>query len=707
MKIPKCIKKIETVDVVIFIIILLVFMLAWMAFAPAIMTSDGVGQLNQAYSNNYNDAHPILHSFIIGSITKIFGTVSAVSILQILIFSYLWTMCCKITRDESDSKNLKIFQVLLTAIVALTPVNFMYSITLWKDILYSYSILCLVLCIYIGLKNKFNYTYVQMLITSITLVFIMKFRHNGMPIGIIMFIILLILNFCNNYKIKKKNKTLFFILSFTTFLLISYIPQFIYCNSESKLTPSSALTTTKVCCMGVLLNQDIELSSEEYEVINLILEVNTWKDISDPYWGTAIIYNKNFNQQYLNEHIDEFNNVFYKYAKQYPKELIKYFIKANSTAFNIQLKSWTHTVFTDNNGISEISNGKYETLPKSRTLNLLYLKYIDITMNNKFLYTILYRPAVFMYIAIVLNIYVTFKKKNILYLLLSLPMLLNIGTYIPFIISQEVRYLYPNFLTLYFIILIMGNLRKTCANINNAKFGKNTPKPKTLVIIPAYNEEKSIKKVVEEIYINTNECDVLVVNDGSKDNTYKEAKETNANIIDLPNNLGIGGAVQTGYLYAYKNNYDIAIQIDADGQHDSKYISNMIKIIKSGQANMVIGSRFIEKTSYKQTFFRMLGINVTSGIIKALTGKKIYDTTSGFRAVNREIIEEFSKNYPYDYPEPCTNMEMILKGKIIKEIPVEMRQRETGVSSISPIKSIKYMIKVILSLFIMKIKERR
>lgn len=228
---------------------------------------------------------------------------------------------------------------------------------------------------------------------------------------------------------------------------------------------------------------------------------------------------------------------------------------------------------------------------------------------------------------------------------------------------------------------------------------------KNLIIIPAYNEEKSIKDVVNKIYENTTDCDVVVVNDGSKDNTYIEAKKTKAIVIDLPNNLGIGGAVQTGYLYAYKNNYDIAIQVDADGQHDSKYINEMVEVLKGGQADMVIGSRFVEKTSYKQTFFRMLGINITSGIIKVLTGKKIYDTTSGFRAINRDIIEDFANNYPYDYPEPCTNMEMILKGKEVVEIPVEMKQRETGVSSISPLKSVKYMLKVILSLFLMKIKK--
>ena len=226
---------------------------------------------------------------------------------------------------------------------------------------------------------------------------------------------------------------------------------------------------------------------------------------------------------------------------------------------------------------------------------------------------------------------------------------------------------------------------------------------KVLVIIPAYNEEESIKNVVNEVL--KQDVDVLVVNDGSRDNTYIEARKTNAIVLNLSSNLGIGGAVQTGYLYAYKNGYDIAVQIDGDGQHKPEYIQEMVKIIQTEEYNIVIGSRFVEKTSYKQTFFRMLGINVTSGIIRLFARKKICDTTSGYRAIDRSIIKLFANEYPYDYPEPCTNMQVVLKGKKIKEIPVEMRQRETGKSSITPMKSVSYMLKVTLSLVLSRIKK--
>lgn len=230
---------------------------------------------------------------------------------------------------------------------------------------------------------------------------------------------------------------------------------------------------------------------------------------------------------------------------------------------------------------------------------------------------------------------------------------------------------------------------------------------KTLIIIPAYNEEKCIKKVVDNVMEVNNNVDVLVVNDGSKDDTLIEAKKTKAKVLSLPFNLGIGGAVQAGYLYAYKNNYDVAIQLDGDGQHNPKYIEEMVNIIKENKAEMVIGSRFIEETGYNQTFARMFGIRIIRVIMKIFTGKKIFDPTSGYRAVNKRIIKKFSENYPYDYPEPDTNMRLLKEKVQIMEIPVEMHNRETGKSSITPLKSIYYMIKVTLAMLICVIEKRK
>ncbi len=233
---------------------------------------------------------------------------------------------------------------------------------------------------------------------------------------------------------------------------------------------------------------------------------------------------------------------------------------------------------------------------------------------------------------------------------------------------------------------------------------------KVLVIIPAYNEEKNIIKTVESlktVKLKNHTLDYVVINDGSCDNTKKVCIENNFNLIDLPFNLGIGGAVQTGYKYAYYNNYDIAIQFDGDGQHDAFYITALIEEIENGN-DIVIGSRFISDLStFKSTRIRRVGINFLSWLIKKVTGKKIYDPTSGFRAVNKKIIHLFADNYPSDYPEPDTIVTIIKKDFKVSEIPVKMHERANGQSSISLMKSVYYMIKVSLAIIIASLSTKK
>ena len=229
---------------------------------------------------------------------------------------------------------------------------------------------------------------------------------------------------------------------------------------------------------------------------------------------------------------------------------------------------------------------------------------------------------------------------------------------------------------------------------------KDAKKLKKLVIIPAYNESASIVNTVNDIKENAKDFDYVVINDRSKDNTLKICRDAGLNVIDLPLNLGIGGAVQTGYLYAFQNGYDIAVQFDGDGQHDAKYLDVMAEKLVKEQADMVIGSRFIEKEGFQSSFTRRLGIRYFSGLIKLMTGKTVTDPTSGYRMCNRRIIELFAGNYPKDYPEPETTTWILRKKLKVLEIPVVMRAREEGVSSISPKKSIYYMFKVSMAIII-------
>lgn len=226
---------------------------------------------------------------------------------------------------------------------------------------------------------------------------------------------------------------------------------------------------------------------------------------------------------------------------------------------------------------------------------------------------------------------------------------------------------------------------------------------RTLIIIPAYNEEECIEQVVDNLIKNYPQYDYLVVNDGSKDRTFDICKARGYEVIDLPVNLGIGGAVQAGYRYARRGNYDIAVQLDGDGQHDPKYLDEMRAIIEAGEADCVIGSRFIEKEGFQSTSSRRAGINILSTLGWILTGVRVRDITSGYRVVNRKLINIFANDYPGDYPEPEAMVISAINGCTIKEYPVIMREREAGKSSINVKKSVYYMLKVSIAMIIRRL----
>lgn len=230
---------------------------------------------------------------------------------------------------------------------------------------------------------------------------------------------------------------------------------------------------------------------------------------------------------------------------------------------------------------------------------------------------------------------------------------------------------------------------------------------KILVIIPCYNEQESIERVIENLKANAPFADYLIVNDCSTDKTLRILQANGMNYINNPVNLGIGGGVQAGYLYARENSYDVAVQMDGDGQHDPKYLEKVCAPVIDGTYDMCIGSRFIEKEGFQSSFMRRLGINIISFMIKLFTGKKIYDVTSGYRACNKELINFFADNYADDYPEPEAIITSVLSGFKVGEVPVVMVERQGGTSSIRSLKSAYYMIKVCLALVVDRIKVRK
>lgn len=233
--------------------------------------------------------------------------------------------------------------------------------------------------------------------------------------------------------------------------------------------------------------------------------------------------------------------------------------------------------------------------------------------------------------------------------------------------------------------------------------------PKILIIIPALNEGTSIGRLLDEIKSAFPQADRIVINDGSQDNTEEEAHRSETSVVSLPYNLGIGGAVQTGFQIAWEQGYDVAVQLDGDGQHDPAYLNAIIEPILKGELDLCIGSRFLDKDakSFRSTPVRRLGILFFCRLLSLLTGLPLTDPTSGFRAAGKKAIEIFAAYYPVDFPEPEAIQIAKRRGARIGEVPVRMRERQGGHSSIRYLKTFYYMVKVTLAILIDTLKKDR
>jgi glycosyltransferase involved in cell wall biosynthesis len=228
---------------------------------------------------------------------------------------------------------------------------------------------------------------------------------------------------------------------------------------------------------------------------------------------------------------------------------------------------------------------------------------------------------------------------------------------------------------------------------------------KILVIVPAYNEEGCIGNVIDDLRNNFPEGQILVVNDGSRDNTSEAARKLGARVIDLPFNLGIGGAMQTGFRYALEGGYDAAIQFDGDGQHRADEIPKILGPYQKSNADLVVGSRFLSEAGFTSSIQRKLGSKILSCVVSSLTEKRLTDTTSGFRLYGKRAIEFFSVLYPEDYPEVESLILAHKKGLRISEVPAEIDARKSGKSSITTARAGYYMVKVLLAIFVDLLKS--
>ena len=221
-----------------------------------------------------------------------------------------------------------------------------------------------------------------------------------------------------------------------------------------------------------------------------------------------------------------------------------------------------------------------------------------------------------------------------------------------------------------------------------------------VAIVPAYNEEQNIGRVVSELRAFDGGLDVVVVSDGSIDGTAAAAEAAGARVLRLPFNRGIGGAVQTGFKYAWEHGYELAVRCDGDGQHVPSELPKVIAPVVAGRADIAVGSRFAGGDGYRSSATRRVGIRLLAAIVSAIARQRVTDTTSGFQALNRRALELFAADYPHDYPE-VEGMVMTIKHRLrLVEVPVEMREREHGRSSITTLRSVYYMAKVLVALFV-------
>ena len=676
---------------IIFAIMFILLLIALLSFFPGIMSVDGNNQWNQVVSNNIIKNHPFFSTFVWWVLSKIWFSPASLMVFQILLLSIIWTEICNTLGQET--KLLK--KIIYTILMCLVPIIFMYAITAWKDIIYSYMLLTLALMFYIGIKKNFEYSYKDIFIISLSLVLIASYRYNGIIVTGISLIIFLMIFLKKKYGWKKILCSLgIFLIIFTT----CKIPEKIMYHPTSETT--GATNDIALFILSSVIVEDKIEDKNDLEIINKVYPIEQLKKEYNPYCINSMAFSESYNRENAGIYAKDIMSMLVKYAIKHPITIAKGYLKSDNILIGLsfgdkdgkgqgyvyiyEFSKWD-TKYTGN--FDEIVN------PKFKAGYDFYLNLVNFSTSGTIIRKF-YLPAVPLYLSIILMIIYTKKKKDNRYYLVLIPMLLNTLSLLPINIAQDLRYAYINYLTLLLMVIPMilfDRKKKMRKNIDNKKIRKNN---KVLVIIPAYNEALNIEKTIKDIKDNTN-YDYIIINDSSSDNTKEICQKNKFNILSLPVNYGLTSGIQLGMKYAKENGYDIAIQFDGDGQHQAKYLKKLVDEMKNSNADIVIGSRFATKKKPKS--MRMFGSRIISMCIKITTKKTIKDPTSGMRAFNNEMIDEFVNDSTLT-PEPDTIAYMLKKGKIVKEVQVEMKEREFGESYLNPIKSIEYMANMVASI---------
>ncbi len=435
-------------NIIIFLIPIFIFMLLFLAYHPGIITFDGNNQWAQVQSGIINDAHPFFSTFFMLILSKIHNTTSIVLFYQFFVFSIIWTYICKITRKN---KNDFYIQIVFTLILSFTPIISIYSITLWKDILYSYYLFGISAILYLGSNKRFNYNYFELILLAILLFLVFSYRHNGVIVAILLMVFLTIL-----FKKYKHIKSIIVILlAFTTIYSITLIPKTIYLNKYNEKIDSKTIDTGTInnyifWMYAAHLKDNNITSKDDLEFLNKIANIKIWEKSYNPY----LINDTNAvkkDGEYMIKNSKRFRTLFIKTSIKHPLTIINHYLKSDALLWSPYLQGYVYiynfTKWDYPYNFDSIVNSRLPIVKKlyDKVINFTYIKPID---------SIFHRPANLMYLSILITIILSISLKSKKYYLILLPMFGNLISLLPINLAQDLRYVYINYLTFAFILLI-------------------------------------------------------------------------------------------------------------------------------------------------------------------------------------------------------------------------------------------------------------
>lgn len=677
----------------IWIIVVSLLSIVLLSFYPGIMSIDGTNQWNQVMSGNIIKNHPFFSTFFWWLLSKIWNSTTVLFVFQILLVASIWTYLCSVLRTKENFK----FLVMYSVIICFIPVIFLYSITAWKDIIYSYNLLLLAILMFIGVKKNYKYSYFQLFLIAISLIWINNYRYNGIIVVALMLVTLGIIFFKNRMN---KGKIIALILMLISIFGITKVPELVMYKEENiSNNRIGSLDDIEMYILTTYVANDKIDDTSDLEVINKVYPIDKIKEEYHPYVINNMSYSKYYNRDAYSENKKQVKNILIKYIMKNPKTLIKHYTNVDNLLFglNCERDNACYLYMYEFSNWDSKYSGNFDkiTKPIFKGGYKFYLKIVNRSFNSD-LGKIIFMPAFSLYLSIIICTYIVVNKNKKEYFLCLIPMIYNTISLMPINIAQDARYALINYLTLILLIIPIGLFDKKEKKIE--KRCKVDDEARVLVMVPAYNEALNIEKTIKDIEENSN-YDYIIINDNSKDNTKEICEKNKFNYISLPVNYGLSSAIQLGMKYALENNYNIAVQFDGDGQHSAKYLNKLVETLVEDKADIAIGSRFV---NCKKPFsMRMLGSRLITFVIKLVTNIKICDPTSGMRAYNQDAIREIAQNDCLT-PEPDTMVYFLKRGYKIKEVQVKMSEREFGESYLNTWKSIEYMVNMIFSIIFIR-----